>query len=443
MIRLPYTGTYSLELVTAQNGANAVVSYSDETATAYSGGIQPTNITSATTTTICSTPASGTVRDVDQVNIKNTFAGSHAIIIRINANAVIYPLLTATLLQDESLNYTHGSGWQCKDANGNTKTSPLSAMTSTQLAAILTDETGTGLSVFNTSPTFATSVIGSVSMDVFNTVSTTVNAFGAATTLNIGAATGTLTLNNAAIKLSSGTVAAPNLFWSTDTGTGLYRIGANNIGFAVSGSKVLDIASIGLSVTGAIGATAPEATLTLTSTNANAKQYILYSGGNAGLTAGAFSIYDASTGYTPFRALAGTSGNAIRIQVEADGSVSILTSIAMYGVIAMIAGVVSAPSFYFGPDPQTGFYRIGANNIGFAASGSKVLDIASTGLGITGRADINGTAASTTAGHLNLGSTTQSTIGANGAASALTANPLGYLIAYIGTTKVIFPYYNA
>lgn len=41
-----------------------------------------------------------------------------------------------------------------------------------------------------------------------------------------------------------------------------------------------------------------------------------------------------------------------------------------------------------------------------------------------------------------LGGTTQTTIGANGAASALTANPLGYLIAYKGTTKIVIPYYN-
>lgn len=44
---------------------------------------------------------------------------------------------------------------------------------------------------------------------------------------------------------------------------------------------------------------------------------------------------------------------------------------------------------------------------------------------------------------IGLGGTTQTTIGANGAASALTANPLGYLIAYKGATKIIIPYYNA
>lgn len=121
MIRLPYTGTYSLELVTAQNGAQVVVCYSDATSTAYTGGTQVTSVTSATTTAICATPAASTIRDVDSVNIKNTYAGSHTITVQIDANGTNYPIITASLAQDESLNYTHGSGWQCKDANGNTK----------------------------------------------------------------------------------------------------------------------------------------------------------------------------------------------------------------------------------------------------------------------------------------------------------------------------------
>ena len=60
-----------------------------------------------------------------------------------------------------------------------------------------------------------------------------------------------------------------------------------------------------------------------------------------------------------------------------------------------------------------------------------------------GSIQINGTASSVPAAQLNLGSTTQTTIGANGAASALTGNPLGYLIGYLGSTKIIIPYYNA
>lgn len=48
-------------------------------------------------------------------------------------------------------------------------------------------------------------------------------------------------------------------------------------------------------------------------------------------------------------------------------------------------------------------------------------------------------AASTT----TIGSTTATTVGAAGAASALPANPLGYIVAHVGTTEVRIPYYNA
>ena len=53
-----------------------------------------------------------------------------------------------------------------------------------------------------------------------------------------------------ASNFAAGTVAAPAIYLSTDTGTGLYRIGANNDGFAINGAKVLDISSSGLAVTG-------------------------------------------------------------------------------------------------------------------------------------------------------------------------------------------------
>lgn len=69
--------------------------------------------------------------------------------------------------------------------------------TSAHLAGMLGDETGTDKVVFNTSPTFVTSVVtSSETFAAFNTVATTVNAFGAATTLNLGAATGTTTIGN-------------------------------------------------------------------------------------------------------------------------------------------------------------------------------------------------------------------------------------------------------
>jgi hypothetical protein len=73
----------------------------------------------------------------------------------------------------------------------------FASTTSSQLADVISDETGSGLLVFNTSPTFSSSVVtDSSSINVFNTTATTVNAFGAATTLSIGSSTGTTTVNN-------------------------------------------------------------------------------------------------------------------------------------------------------------------------------------------------------------------------------------------------------
>lgn len=46
-------------------------------------------------------------------------------------------------------------------------------------------------------------------------------------------------------------------------------------------------------------------------------------------------------------------------------------------------------------------------------------------------------------GDLTLASpTTQTTIGANGTASALTANPVGYITIMVGNSPFIVPYYN-
>jgi len=73
----------------------------------------------------------------------------------------------------------------------------LATPSSANLAALLTDETGTGASVFGTSPAITTSLTTpSTSFDLINTTATTVNFAKAATALSIGAATGTTTVNN-------------------------------------------------------------------------------------------------------------------------------------------------------------------------------------------------------------------------------------------------------
>jgi hypothetical protein len=75
--------------------------------------------------------------------------------------------------------------------------SVFASTTSAQLRGVLSDETGVGVAVFGTSPTITTSILtGSTTFAVFNTTATTINAFGAATAVNIGATTGTTTIRN-------------------------------------------------------------------------------------------------------------------------------------------------------------------------------------------------------------------------------------------------------
>jgi len=64
----------------------------------------------------------------------------------------------------------------------------LATPTTANLLAAVTGETGTGAVMFGTSPSITTSLISaSASLDVFNTVATTLNFAGATTALNIGA----------------------------------------------------------------------------------------------------------------------------------------------------------------------------------------------------------------------------------------------------------------
>jgi hypothetical protein len=69
---------------------------------------------------------------------------------------------------------------------------------------------------------------------------------------------------------------------------------------------------------------------------------------------------------------------------EISNSVAVDGQSQMSGQFKAAAGTVGAPGITFGSDLDTGFYRIGGDNIGAACAGAKVLDIATTGLGVTG-----------------------------------------------------------
>lgn len=73
----------------------------------------------------------------------------------------------------------------------------FASTTSLDLAGVISDETGSGSLVFANNPSFTNGInAASTSMNLFDSTATTINFGGAATTISIGAATGTTTINN-------------------------------------------------------------------------------------------------------------------------------------------------------------------------------------------------------------------------------------------------------
>jgi hypothetical protein len=91
-------------------------------------------------------------------------------------------------------------------------------------------------------------------------------------------------------------------------------------------------------------------------------------------------------------------------------------------------GTVSLPYYSFSADPDSGIYRIGTNNIGVALNAAKVLDIATTGLTVTGTM--------TGSGILSIDSSVDTSSGTTG--SVHTDGGLGIAKKlYVGTSATI------
>ena len=122
---------------------------------------------------------------------------------------------------------------------------------------------------------------------------------------------------------SPGTALLPAWSFAVDPDTGLYRISADAVGMSCGGVAIQNWSSVGSSIAGIFQ------------------------------TSGALTVQ--SGGIT-------------------------LTA----GVYTSPVGAVGTPAITFVGDLDSGLYWIGANNIGVAVNGAKVLDIATTGLSVTG-----------------------------------------------------------
>jgi len=95
------------------------------------------------------------------------------------------------------VNFANGGGAGTQVAYSSYNLGQFSTTTSVQLRGTISDPTGSGSVVFNTTPNINTAInTQDSSFSVFNTTASTINAFGAATALNLGATTGTTLVKN-------------------------------------------------------------------------------------------------------------------------------------------------------------------------------------------------------------------------------------------------------
>jgi hypothetical protein len=100
---------------------------------------------------------------------------------------------------------------------------------------------------------------------------------------------------------------------------------------------------------------------------------VLNAGANVAATTGAFSSTLAVTGAATFASTIAVTG----VSTFSDD-------------LRAADGNATTPSYGFTNDTDCGWYRIGANNLGLALNGAKVLDVATTGLTITGDLTVSG-----------------------------------------------------
>jgi len=113
--------TEILELTTtAAVSTDVYVSFADITTTAFTGGAQDTNISTATTTTILSAPAASTQRQVKYVAIRNrsTTASQTVTVKHDTSGTERYLTADVVLSAGETLTYTQDLGWVVKNKTG-------------------------------------------------------------------------------------------------------------------------------------------------------------------------------------------------------------------------------------------------------------------------------------------------------------------------------------
>jgi len=221
-------------------------------------------------------------------------------------------------------------------------------------------------------------------------------------------------------KIGDGTVSLPGYSFTSDPDSGAYVIAPNNLGVAVNATKILDVGTTGLGIVGVVKS--GDGTVSLPG-------YSFTSDPNTGLySIGADNIGIATNGVKALDVSA-TAINASLPIVGTTASFTTLTATSIIstavGFDTTGDGTAAAPAYTFASDPNTGLYSVGANDIGVTTNGILAMDISASAvtlaLPLTSNGDVTFGVANTTA---SIAPATQAT-GTNGNAVTLTGGQAG------------------
>lgn len=222
----------------------------------------------------------------------------------------------------------------------------------------------------------------------------------------------------------AGSASAPTYAASADPNTGLALPGSDVAYIATAGSErvrvdangrlLFNTATVAIGTAGTAGvqfagtAAAPAAAMSLARYSADATEPRLTLGKSRGATIGAFDAVTTSDflGSLNFAGADGTNFSSTGAQILAQVDAAVSTGIVPGRLVLrttntagtatealrlnsgqqmlLTDGTAALPSSAYISDADSGPYRIGANNVGVSMGGAKVLDIATTGLGVTG-----------------------------------------------------------
>ena len=164
------------------------------------------------------------------------------------------------------------------------------------------------------------------------------------------------------------TAAAPGHSWSTDTNTGMYRVGEDQIGFSTGAVNRLTIGSNGIVLSNVL---ANRKIVLWDNTGLNDHQFF-----GLGVNTNIFRFQVNSSVNDSFKWYAGTSTTTSSELMSLSGAGNLTLAGDMY----VNADTAAAPGYTWFTDSNTGMYNVGADQIGFSTGGSNRLTVGSNGI---------------------------------------------------------------